>query len=112
MGVDVRHRRTGVLGDIGERFGDDVVGGDFDLRGQPAVDVDVELDWDRGATRKGLERGLETSLREDRRMDAARDLLQFFNCLRQALRNARECRALLSQVDRDTRLRGTQLDAE
>jgi hypothetical protein len=38
-----------VFGRVGEGFGDDVVGGDFDRLGQRLVDTDDEFDWDRGA---------------------------------------------------------------
>src|ERR671934_1686736 len=51
--VDVGDRRLRVLGGVGQRLGDDVVGGDLDRLGQPRLDVHVELDRDHGAAGGG-----------------------------------------------------------
>ena len=68
--------RRGVLGGVGQRLGDDVVGGDLDLLGQPLLDAHVELDRDRRAAGERLERRAQPALGEDRRVDAAGDLAQ------------------------------------
>ncbi|GAA3040486.1 hypothetical protein GCM10010464_00020 [Pseudonocardia yunnanensis] len=66
----------GVLGRVGQRLGDQVVGGDLDLLGQPAIEADVEFDRDGAAAGEGLERGGQAAAGEDRRVDAAGELAQ------------------------------------
>ena len=45
----------GVLGGVGQRLGDDVVGGELDRIGQPTVEVDVKADGDGGAAGQRLD---------------------------------------------------------
>ncbi len=61
-----------MLPDVGQALGDDVVGRDLDLLGQPAVQVDAEPDRRRRLRGNRLERDLETVSAEDRRVQAAR----------------------------------------
>ena len=46
--LDVGGGGAGVLGGVGQCFGDGVVGGDLDGFGQPPVDLNVELDGGEG----------------------------------------------------------------
>jgi hypothetical protein len=50
--LDVRGGGVGVLGGVGECFGDGVVGG---WLGQPPVDLDVEIDGNGGSAGQRLE---------------------------------------------------------
>lgn len=66
-----------MFGGVGQRLGDDVISRDFNRFGQPAIDVEVQLDWDGGTSRKRLDRRTKPALRQDGRVDASRYLLQF-----------------------------------
>ena len=52
----LHHRRSGVFGRIGQCFGHDVVGADFDGVGQPSINTKVEVDRDGRAAAQCLER--------------------------------------------------------
>jgi hypothetical protein len=62
--IDVRSRRLGVLGGVGERLGDYVVRRDLDLFGQPRRDVHTELHRDDRAAGEGLERARKATVQE------------------------------------------------
>jgi hypothetical protein len=72
--LDLDGRGTGVLGRVGQRFGDDVVGGDLDRLGQPLRHGHLQLHRNGGAARQRLQRRAQAALRQDRRVDAAREL--------------------------------------
>ena len=61
--------RLCVLGDVGERFGNDVIGGHFGRLGQPSMDGEVEFDSHRGAAGQRIECRPEPSLGQDRRVN-------------------------------------------
>jgi len=65
-----------VLGRVGQRFGDDVVGADLDRLGEPSAGTYLEADRDRGAAGERLEGGVEATVGQDREVDAARGLAQ------------------------------------
>ena len=65
-----------MLGGVGQRFGDDVVGSDLDGFGKPTLDVDVDADRHHRASCECPQRRSETTLGQNRRMDAARQFLQ------------------------------------
>ena len=64
-----------VLGDVGQRLGDDEVGGRLDRRRQPAHGH-VVLDRHRHPRRQRLHARAQPALREHRREDAVRELAQ------------------------------------
>ncbi|MEV4602127.1 hypothetical protein AB0K15_32630 [Amycolatopsis sp. NPDC049253] len=68
-----------VLGHVGQRLGDAVVGG-LDRLGQAPVDLHGQLDRDRGAAGESLERRAQAALGEDRRVDAAGEVAQLVQC--------------------------------
>ena len=72
----VADSRLGVLGDVGQALGDEVVGGDLDLRRRALGEVDVERDADRRAGGERLQRHRQAVVAQDRGVDAARDLAQ------------------------------------
>ena len=87
----------GVLGDVGERLGGDVVRGRLDRRRQPLVEshVDVDVDREIGAACERSECRPEPGFGEDRGVDAARDLAQLLGDILQAARRApRRCLAI------------------
>jgi hypothetical protein len=73
---DVDDRRVGVLGGVGQRLGDDVVGRHLDRLSQPCRDLHLQLDRDGGAAGQRLERRREAAFGQDGRVDAARQLPQ------------------------------------
>jgi hypothetical protein len=62
---------------VGEGFRCHVIGGDLDRLGEPPFDRDFEVDGNRRAAREGSQRDAKSALGEVRRVDAARDLLEF-----------------------------------
>src|SRR5262245_49908307 len=87
LGVDAGDRSAGVLGGIGERLGDDIIGSDLDRRRETRLDFHVNLDGECGTASKHLERWSESSLRQDRWVDAARNLSELFQRLAQPVRD-------------------------
>jgi len=67
-------RSAGVFGGVGQRLGRYVVGGHLDRLGKPFLVVYGYVDRYRGAQRQRPERRRQAALREDRRVDALRDL--------------------------------------
>jgi hypothetical protein len=65
-----------VLGDVGERLGDDEVGGRFHQWSGPAVDAGVDDDRHRRATRESVKGRGQPPIGEDRRGDSARQVAQ------------------------------------
>ena len=65
-----------VLGDVGDRLGDEVVGRGLDGLGQAFVGHVVDLDRQRRAVRERREGGGQAAVGEDRGMDAAGQLAQ------------------------------------
>ncbi len=106
LGLDLSHRRLGVLGRVGECLGDDVVRGHLDRLGQPSPDVDLQLDRDGGAAGQGLERRPKPALGQDGWMDAARQLLELGQCLPQPVRDPLQLPAQLGVGGRGGRLGG------
>ncbi len=84
--LDAGDRRLGVLGDVRERLGDHVVGGDLDRVGRALGGVEGELDGDRRPLRQGLDRRLEAVIGEHGRVQAARQLPQLGERRRELLR--------------------------
>ena len=75
--------RARMLGGVRERLGDEVVRRRLDRIGQPVVEPDVQLDRHGGAPRQHLERRHEPVVGEDRRVDAAGQLAQLLERLRE-----------------------------
>ncbi len=72
-----RHLRfavRGVLGDVGERLGDDEVGGGLDRGRGAAVDLGPDRNWDRRAAAQRLDGGDEAAVNEDRRGDTTAEV--------------------------------------
>src|SRR4029079_14776352 len=80
--ADLRKCRLGVLRDVRERLGGDVVRGGLDRRREALV-RDVDLDRNRGADHERLERRSETAVGEDVRVEAARQLPELLQGLRE-----------------------------
>ena len=68
--------RVGVLDDVGQRLGDDVVGGRLDRRRQPLGGRAGDAHRDRRALGQCRQRGLQPLLGQHRGVDAARQLAQ------------------------------------
>ena len=66
----------GVLGDVGQRLGDHVVGGDLDRLRRALGEVDGQLDRERRALQQRLDRRLEPVVGEHRGVQPARELAQ------------------------------------
>ena len=66
----------GVLGDVGQRLRDDVVGGGLDAVRKPLGQADVELERQPRAVGELLERGAQAALGEDAGVDALGELAQ------------------------------------
>ena len=83
-----------VLRHVGDRLGDDVVRGRLDRRRQPLLGQLGDLDGQRRPRQQALQRRAETAFGEDRRMDAARQLAQLLEPLRELiLRRGQQSRA-------------------
>jgi hypothetical protein len=74
--LDLGGRGAGVLGGVGQRLGDGVVGGDLDRLGQPPGRLDVKADGNCGAAGQRPQRRAQPALGQDRRVEAAGDLAQ------------------------------------
>ena len=74
--ADAHRARLGVLGDVGQRLRDDVVGGGLDAVGEPLGQADVELERQPRAVGELLERGAQAALGEDAGVDALGELAQ------------------------------------
>ena len=81
--LDADLRRLRVLGHVGERLGDHVIGGRLDGIGKPLVDADVELDRQRRAVGQRPHRRLQPALGQHGGMDAARQLAQLLQGVRE-----------------------------
>ena len=80
--------RLGVLGDVGERLGDDVVGGGLDRLGQAVVESSSSTGSGvREAAPRGRRRGRG---RRGRRVDPAGELAELLERLRQLVRGLAE----------------------
>jgi hypothetical protein len=65
-----------VLGDVGQRFRDEVVGGDLDGLGRPPVELDDHAHRQRGARRERPQRRVQPALAQHGRMDAVGQVAQ------------------------------------
>ena len=74
--VDRRVAGVAVLGDVGERLGDDEVGGGLDRRRRAVGERDVDLDRHRAAGGERRQRGVEPTVGQHRRVDAAHEVAQ------------------------------------
>ncbi|HYZ53482.1 MAG TPA: hypothetical protein VE733_08280 [Streptosporangiaceae bacterium] len=74
--LDIGDGGVPVLGRVGQRLGDRVVGGELDRLGQPILHLDVQADRDRGAAGQRLQRRAQPALGQDRWMETAGDLAQ------------------------------------
>ena len=70
-----------MLGGVGQRFRDDVIGGHLNGLGQPSLNTHTELDRDRSATPKGSQSRPQPSVGQHRRMNAVRNLSYFLACV-------------------------------
>src|SRR5439155_12152272 len=80
---DVDDGGARVLGGVGQRFRDDVVGRDLDSPWQPALGVQVELDRYRRAAAQRSQRRFQAPFGEDRGVEPVGDLSQFAENARQ-----------------------------
>ena len=69
--------------DVRERFGDDEVDGCLNARGRSLGELKFELHGDRRAQCERFERGSESAVCEERGVDAACELTEFAECLRE-----------------------------
>ena len=76
-----RVRRVGVLGDVGQRFGDDEVGRGLDRAREPFRQPALELDRHRRAAGERLQGGVQPALGEHGGMDARREIAQLVDRL-------------------------------
>ena len=76
LDADGHHGRARVLGDVGQRLGDHVVGGGLDRAGQPVVELDESSTGSGARVGERLDGGLEPALGQHRGVDAARELAQ------------------------------------
>jgi hypothetical protein len=65
-----------VLGGIGQRLRDHVVGGDLGLFGQPSCHLNIQVDRDGGAARQRAKRRPQPALGQDGRVQATGGLAQ------------------------------------
>ena len=93
-----------MLGRVGQCLGDDVVGADLDLLGQPFLDAQVELNRDRRAAGHRPQRRPEAALGQDRRVNAARQIAQLLKCAACLLDGAVQSHPKLARVRRHLRL--------
>ena len=63
-----------MLVDVGERLGDDVVGGDLDVLGEPFLGDGPQIDRHRRAQCESIQRSCEPAFRENRRMQVRRQI--------------------------------------
>ena len=102
-----------MLGRVGQCFGDNVVGADLNLIGQPFLDAQVELNRNRRAAGHRPQRLTQTALGQNRRMDAARQIAQFLQARSRACSTAWPSRIRSSPVlRRHLRLRHTKLQRQ
>jgi hypothetical protein len=101
-----------VLDRIRERLGDHVVHRDLDGLGQPALDVDIELDRYRRTAAQRPERRDQAPLRQDRGVNAVGDLSQLFEDAGQLLGHMRQLAFELPELRRHRPLQRTQLEPE
>ena len=86
----------------------DVIGGRFERRRRPPIQLEIELDLDGGALRQRLEGVGQTTFGEDRGMDPAGELAQLRQCLGQLLARRLEQRHRGGGLLLDLRLRQPQ----
>ena len=77
LDLDADGLGAGVLGRIGQRFSDEVIGADLYRLRQPPSRRYLQVDGDRVAAGECPESGMEAALGQDRGVDAARGLAQF-----------------------------------
>ena len=109
--ADVHRSRLRVLDDVRDRLGDDVVRGRLDRRGQP-LRGQVELDRQRRPRGQAFERRAQAAVGEHGGMDAARELAQLLERLRQLLARAHEQLVGRIRIARQLRLRQPQRQRE
>ena len=73
---DRDRRGVRVLGRVGERLGDDIVGRDLDRLRRPARCAQVDFDRDGGAARERVQRRPQPAFGQDRRVDSTGELAQ------------------------------------
>ena len=78
--ADPGRRRPGVLRDVRQRLGDQVVRGRFDRLGQPFIGNLVDLHDDRCPPRKHLDRRPQAAIREHRGVQASGQLAELVQC--------------------------------
>src|SRR5207245_7883758 len=93
--LDADERGLRVFRDVCERLRDDVVGRCLDGRGQARLAA-LDLDRQRHSRGECIQGGVEAAVREDRRMDAACELAQLLERLRELL--ARRVEQLLGDL--------------
>ena len=76
---DLRRGAAGVLGGVGQRLGDDEVGGGLDDRREPAVEPGVDLHRQRAALAERLDGGRQAAVGQHRRGDAAGQVAQLLD---------------------------------
>src|SRR5215207_3279290 len=81
-------RRGGVLGDVGQRLGDDEVGGQLDLLGELSRGHLAHLDRQRSAVSECLDGRPEAAIGEHRRVDPTRQLAYLLERLVELLTRA------------------------
>src|SRR5919198_209522 len=101
-----------VLRRVRESLRDDVVRRDLDGLGQACVRPHLERNWYRGLMSECTQRGCKSALGQDGRMDAARELLQVLDGIREPRGDSRHLCTKLPPVRRDVRLRGPQRKAQ
>ncbi len=105
-------RGAGVLDDVRDRLGDDVVGRGLDRLRQPLVDG-RELDRQRRPRREPLERSAQAAVAEHRRVDAAGELAQLLRAPRRAPRShSSSSSSAAAGSDVDLRLREPERERE
>ena len=73
---------------VGQRFGRDVVRRDLDRLGKPCIRGDLKVNRYRGAAGQRTQGRAQAALGKDRRVDPARELLQFGCRVGQSRRDA------------------------
>ena len=97
---------------VGQGLQRDIIRRRLDRLRQARVRRDVELDGDRRAARERSQSRAETALGKDRRVDPARDLLQFRDRIHQPGRDPGQLDSKVAPVERDIILRGVHRQFE
>ena len=106
---DRERRGAGMLGRVGQRFGDDKVGRDLDRLRETARGAHVEFDRDRGAAGECFQRRPQSAFGEDGRVNAACELAQI---IESGVESGRDAVQLPGEIGRRGRLRLAQLQRQ